>query len=126
MSLIQLSDVSLSFGVDPILDGVDFHIEKGERVCLIGRNGQGKSSLMRILTGQLPVDSGQIKTMPDLRIATLPQDVPQDIEGTVMDVVSTGLAHVVELRDRHSRLLESWPAIVPKNGWMNSTGYRRN
>ena len=60
MALISLQNVSLSFGGLPVLDGISMQIEAGERVCLVGRNGEGKSSLMRLIAGEQPQDSGRI------------------------------------------------------------------
>ena len=58
MALIHLKDIHLAFGVAPILDGIDFSINAGERVCLIGRNGEGKSTLFKLINGSLQPDSG--------------------------------------------------------------------
>ena len=91
MALLQLQDVSLSFGVGPVLDAVNLNIESGERVCLVGRNGQGKSCLMKIIAGALAPDGGVLKTAPDTRIAYLQQDVPEDIVGTrYFEVLASG------------------------------------
>ncbi len=97
MALLQLQDVSLSFGAGPVLDGVHLNIESGERVCLVGRNGQGKSCLMKIIAGALQPDSGGLKTAPDTRIAYLQQDVPEDIVGTIFEVVSEGHGEAARL-----------------------------
>ncbi len=96
MSLLSLLDVSLSFGGAPLLDGVNFQLDPGERLCLLGRNGTGKSSLMRLLTGELKPDRGDIFRQPDLRIATLPQEVPDALEGTILDIAHSGLGPLGE------------------------------
>ena len=77
MALIGLNEVSLSFGGPLILNAVDLQIEEGERLGLLGRNGAGKSTLLKILEGTLAPDSGDVARLPGLRVAGLPQDVPQ-------------------------------------------------
>jgi len=88
MALVSLLDVSLSFGGAPLLDRVNLQLERGERVCLVGRNGAGKSTLMKVIAGELVPDEGHIfRSPPDAVIATLPQDVPAGLVGTVRAVV---------------------------------------
>jgi len=88
MALLSLKNVSLSFGGQPLLDDVEFHIERGDRICLLGVNGTGKSSLLRILSGDSKPDAGKVISSPGTRIGRLPQQVPTHIEGRVMDIVS--------------------------------------
>ena len=73
MPFIRLTDVSIAFGVHPVLDHVDFQLDQGERVGLIGRNGEGKSTLMKAIAGSIPVDSGEIWRQPGTRITMLEQ-----------------------------------------------------
>ena len=75
MALISLQKVSLSFGGLPVLDRISMQIEAGERVCLVGRNGEGKSSLMRLISGEQPPDSGRIIKQQGVKIARLDQEV---------------------------------------------------
>ncbi len=91
MALISLRDVSLSFGGPQLLDHVDWHVERGERVCLLGRNGEGKSTLLKLLQGRVEPDDGEVIRQQGLQIATLPQEVPQDLEGSVAEEVARGL-----------------------------------
>lgn len=93
-NLVTLDNVSLAYGLHPLLDGVKFQIQKGERVCLIGRNGAGKSSLLKIVEGAVTPDSGQVWRKPQLRIARLAQELPTDTNLTVYEYVSQGLAEV--------------------------------
>lgn len=86
-SLLSMQGVSLAFGGDPLLDGVSLDISKGDRIGLVGRNGSGKSSLLKVIAGELEPDSGTIVRQPALRIASLPQDVPDGLSGSVIDVV---------------------------------------
>jgi ATP-binding cassette subfamily F protein uup len=87
MALVSFSDVSLRLGDLQLLDGAAFSLERGERVCLIGRNGEGKSSLLRVLTGELAPQNGTIALQKGVRLARLPQEVPEGISGRVRIVV---------------------------------------
>ena len=91
MALIGLRDVSVAFGGPALLDRVNLQIERGERVCLVGRNGAGKSTLMRIIHGDLTPDAGEVVRQQGVRTALLPQEVPHELQGTVFDIVSAGL-----------------------------------
>ena len=91
MALLSLRDVSLAFGGPRLLDRVDLQIERGERVCLLGRNGEGKSTLLRLIEGEIEPDEGEVIRQQGLRIARLPQEVPEGQGGTVADEVAAGL-----------------------------------
>jgi len=93
MALVSLKDVTISFGGPLLLEAAEWQIEQGERICLIGRNGTGKSTLLRLLHGEIPPDSGTITKITGLRTALLPQEVPLDLAGTVYDVISSGHSH---------------------------------
>jgi ATP-binding cassette subfamily F protein uup len=97
VALISLQGVKIAFGGPELLDGVTLQIERGERVCLVGRNGAGKSTLMKIINGGVSPDEGEVIWANDARAAILEQEVPQDLRGTVFDVVSGGLGGIVEL-----------------------------
>jgi len=92
VALISLQGLRLAFGGPELLEGVTLQIERGERVCLVGRNGAGKSTLMKIISGEIIPDAGEIIRSQGVRIASLEQEVPQDLTGTVFEVVSAGLA----------------------------------
>lgn len=96
MALIHLKDIHLAFGVAPVLDGVDFSIEAGERVCLIGRNGEGKSTLFKLISGTLQPDSGEVIINNSVRVAMLEQDVPET-SGRILDIVMGGSKRTAEL-----------------------------
>ena len=83
MALISLNEVSLGFGGPPLLDVVSVQIDEGERLGLLGRNGAGKTTLLKILEGTLAPDSGSVARTPGLRVASLPQNVPLDLTGSV-------------------------------------------
>ena len=91
MTVISIQQVSLRFGGLPLLDQATLHLEPGERVALVGRNGEGKSSLLRLLAGDLAPDSGTIARAASTRIALLPQmwDTPE--HGTVFELVHAGV-----------------------------------
>ncbi|WP_227431061.1 ATP-binding cassette domain-containing protein [Psychrobacter sp. I-STPA6b] len=96
MALIHLKDIHLAFGVAPILDGIDFSINTGERVCLIGRNGEGKSTLFKLINGNIQPDSGEVIINNSVRIAMLEQDVPES-EGRILDIVMGGSKKTAQL-----------------------------
>ncbi len=94
MPLVALDRVSLAFGHLPLLDEVNFQIDPGERVAVIGRNGSGKSTLLQILSGDLLPDSGAVLRQPGVRVARLVQDVPLSADRTVAEVVGDGLGQL--------------------------------
>ncbi len=91
MAQIELKQVSLSLGGLPVLDQVDLRVEKGERIALLGRNGEGKSTLLRLLTRQLTPDRGKILQPQRLHLGYLPQEVPAHLGGTIETIVADGL-----------------------------------
>jgi ATP-binding cassette subfamily F protein uup len=105
MPLVTLQDIYLSYGQPPLIDHIDLVIERGERVCLIGRNGAGKSTLMKIINGQVIADEGMLKRASGVKIAQLEQSVPQDAKGTVFDVITQGLGAEGELAKRYHHLI---------------------
>nr|VFK39009.1 MAG: ATP-binding cassette, subfamily F, uup [Candidatus Kentron sp. SD]VFK43845.1 MAG: ATP-binding cassette, subfamily F, uup [Candidatus Kentron sp. SD]VFK78530.1 MAG: ATP-binding cassette, subfamily F, uup [Candidatus Kentron sp. SD] len=104
MPLINLRDIQLRFGGPALLEQITFSIEKGERICLLGRNGAGKSTLMRLIAGEIQPDDGRITTRQGAIITRLPQEAPQDIGGSVFDVVSSGLGALGELIRQYHHL----------------------
>ena len=97
MSLLALRNIQLSFGGPPLLDGINLQIEEGDRLCLLGRNGTGKSTLLKILAGDLPPDSGEIIRQQGLRTAVVIQESPPSLTGTVFDVVAGGMGDAADL-----------------------------
>ncbi|SVA90241.1 uncharacterized protein METZ01_LOCUS143095, partial [marine metagenome] len=104
MPLITFDEVSLEFGDQLILNNVGLVLENGERVCLIGRNGEGKSTLMNIITGKVEADSGEIVKQSHLRVSQLEQGLPQERDITVKDYVAEGLQHLQILLDDYETL----------------------
>jgi ATP-binding cassette subfamily F protein uup len=112
MALIRLNELSISFRGPPLLDGVTCQVEPGQRIGLLGRNGSGKTTLLRVLSGHVAPDHGQFVVAPGTRISRLPQEVPQDLTGTINDVVLSGLlpdevdeSHIWQSQQRVDRLL---------------------
>ncbi len=107
MALIWINEVSVSFGGPRLLDGATLQIEAGERIGLLGRNGSGKSTLMKLLMNDITPDSGEIIRSGEVRISMLPQDVPNDLAGTIYDVVASGgREHLDLLREYHDLTLQ--------------------
>lgn len=107
MTLLKFTDVSLAYGAMPLLDHVSWQIERGERVCIIGRNGTGKSSMLRLVKGDQHADDGEIWRAPGLKIGELPQELPRADERTVFDVVAEGLAGVGALLAQYHHLSQN-------------------
>jgi ATP-binding cassette subfamily F protein uup len=103
MSLVRFDQISLSFGDQVILRDADLLIEPGERVCLIGRNGAGKTSLLRLISGQYEADSGEIQFRSDLRVSQLSQTLPEAMDKTVREAVTDGLSDLRDLCDDYHR-----------------------
>jgi len=104
MALIDLKNIQLSFGGLPILNNLDMVIDPGERVCLLGRNGEGKTSLIKIIQGHLQPDDGIIQRKQGLRVGYLNQEVPGDTPGSVFEVVSGGIGKLGELLSDYHKL----------------------
>ncbi|MGA0586782.1 ATP-binding cassette domain-containing protein [Dyella sp. KRB-257] len=126
MSLIQLQRVDFSIGGPLLLEHVDLSIERNERVCIVGRNGEGKSTLMKLIAGELQADDGEIRVQNSVVIARMAQEVPQGTQGTVFDVVSEGLGDLGRLLARYHHLLHEGDfdalgdvqhAIEAQHGW---------
>ncbi len=92
MALLRLNEITLSFGDKPVLDAVSVSVDTNERIAVLGRNGTGKSTLLKVMAGIQTVDGGECTTQKDLRLAFLTQDVPQQLTGDVFSVVAEGLA----------------------------------
>ena len=103
--LLSLKNLSLSYGHVPLLDGVELALEAGERVCLVGRNGTGKSSLLRLIYGETLPDDGEIWRRDNLRVARLEQDLPAGVTGSVFDIVASGLQELGEVLRRYHHAL---------------------
>ncbi len=103
MSLLRFDDVSLDFGDQMILRDAELSIEAGERVCLIGRNGAGKSTTFKLITGQLEPDRGEITARQDLIVSQLEQTLPEALDQPVTDVIRSGLTQIEALLEDYAR-----------------------
>ena len=104
MALINLRNISLAFGGPPLLEDISLRIDKGERICLLGRNGSGKSTLLKVIAGEIQEDAGIIDRQQGLRVARLEQDVPRNLQGTIYEVTAQGLAETGALLVRYHDL----------------------
>ena len=102
MAIVTIENLTIGFHGPPLLDNVSCQINPGQRIGLLGRNGAGKTSLMRVLSGDLDPDSGDVVIEPGTHISLLQQDVPQQLKGTIADVVTTGLPAPDRCTDEHS------------------------
>ncbi len=107
--LLNLKNLSLNLGSTVLLDKVELTLERGERLCLVGRNGTGKSTLMKLIAGSILPDGGDIVRAQNLRVAQLPQDVPKGLAGTVYQVAAAGLGEAGRLVAEYHRLLHDDP-----------------
>ncbi len=91
MALLSCQNLQIAFGGRPLLDDASLQIERGERIGLVGRNGEGKSTLLKLLVGQLAPDGGTLVADSGVRVSLLTQEVPEDLGGSVEDVIRGGL-----------------------------------
>ncbi len=101
MFLVRLDDVSLAFGPRKLLRGAELSIEPAERVCLVGRNGAGKTSVLRLVTGTQEPDEGEVRRHGDLCITELEQVLPGDEDQKVGDFVAEGLADIIQMTNQY-------------------------
>ena len=103
MSLLRFDEISLDFGELNILSDAGFSIESGERVCLIGRNGAGKSTMLKLITGELEADRGQIVRSTNMVISQLRQNLPEAMDLSVRDIVRSGLAETELMLEKYQQ-----------------------
>ena len=107
MSVLSIKNVQVSFGGPAILENISLKIQHKERIGLLGRNGVGKSTLMKLIAGEILADSGEINKSPSLKVARLVQDVPTGTEGTIFQVVASGLGDLTPLLESYQKVLKS-------------------
>lgn len=105
MALVTLTNVYHSFGDQPILNHSDMSIEQHERVCIVGKNGAGKSTLMKLIAGLLKPDEGSVIVQKGIKITQLRQEVPQNMHGSVYDIVGQGLGNL-------GQIITAWHSII--------------
>lgn len=114
MSLVRINSGSLAYGYTPLLQKADFTIEPGERVCIVGRNGAGKSSLMKVLSGDVVLDDGEFNIATDVKVSRLQQDPPKAEKGSVYSYISAGLQEVGEKLERYHQLSHDVATATPE------------
>ncbi|MGL6214134.1 ATP-binding cassette domain-containing protein [Billgrantia desiderata] len=107
MTLLRLEGLQLAYGTHVLLDGADLVLEKGERLALVGRNGTGKSTLLKLVAGEILPDDGSIWRAPGLKIGVLEQDLPSASGETIFDVVAQGLPQAGELLAEYHHLVQA-------------------
>lgn len=133
MALLTLRNISLSYGHPSLLDDLSFSLDASERVCLIGRNGEGKSTLLKVVSGEVKADSGERVLRKGAKVARLEQEVPQGLSGSIFDVVADGLGGLAALvKEYHEashalstdssdkalqHLAQAQHALEAANGW---------
>ncbi|WP_302139080.1 ATP-binding cassette domain-containing protein [Halomonas alkalicola] len=105
MTLLRLEQLQLAYGTHVLLDGADLVLERGERLALVGRNGTGKSTLLKLVSGEILPDGGNIWRAPGLKIGVLAQDLPEASGQTIFDVVAGGLPEAGELLSEYHHLI---------------------
>ncbi len=106
MSLFSADNLSLAFGTHVLLDRVSFSLEKGERICLIGRNGSGKTTLMRLIQGDMQADEGDLRKQDGLKVSWLEQEVPYEANGKIYAIVASGVGDAANLLQQYHDLLQ--------------------
>ncbi len=97
MAIISLQEITLAFGGPLLFDRLSLQLESGERVALLGRNGVGKTTLMKVISGQLKPDDGKVSFAKGVQVAYLPQEIPSNMIGNVSDIVLSGLGELAKL-----------------------------
>ncbi len=118
MSLIRLENISLAFGESPLLNKINLKIEPRERIFLIGRNGMGKSCLLKVIMGSIKVDDGKIFKEPGLKIAELSQTLSHNDTDTVYDIVAEGLQEIGSLLKKYHQLINTPPMPGTEEKWL--------
>lgn len=125
MALLSVRNLSLKFGGPTLFENVSFQVDAGERVCLIGRNGAGKSSLLKIVAGALAPDAGEIAIARGSHVAFLPQEVPGNFAGTVREIVLSGLGEAgekIRIYEEHDSGKHSAAQIEETFRWIEERG----
>jgi ABC transport system ATP-binding/permease protein len=111
LALLNIKNLTIGFGGAPLLDNISLQIEKGEKVSLVGRNGTGKSTLMKIINGEYSADSGELFYQQGIKVSRLEQEVPDGLDGTVYEVVASGdeksAALLVKYHELNEKLLDN-------------------
>jgi len=104
MALLNIENLTVAFGADPLLDSVNLQIHDGEKICLLGRNGEGKSTFMKVIQGEIEPDSGNILRNKGLKTSLLTQEVPDDMTGSIYEIIESGVPDIHDI-DHHEEKL---------------------
>ncbi|MBN2686280.1 MAG: ATP-binding cassette domain-containing protein [Pontiellaceae bacterium] len=115
MALLSLQNIYKAFGEPQLLDGAILQIERNERICLVGRNGEGKSTLLKIIEGVIEPDDGELIRQPGLKVRRLRQTVPNDLQGTVEELVIRGLHDPVDDYQAHQAVDKAISLVTLEN-----------
>lgn len=116
MSIVRLENVSLAYGLRPLLDKVNFAIEEKQKICLLGRNGEGKSSLMNLLIKSTLPDSGEVNFQKGVKVGALPQSLPEADDRSVYDIVAEGLDELGGYLSEYYALLDRSAEVPVESG----------
>ncbi len=105
MALLVLKEIHLHFGPQVIFDGANLSIEKGERICLVGRNGAGKTTLFKLILGEVQPDEGEVQRINGLKVCALDQEVPQSLNGLIFNIVLSGFGEAGDLIAQYEKLI---------------------
>jgi len=122
VALIHANGLSLAFGLKPLFDAAELRLDEGERVCLVGRNGEGKSTLMKVLAGLVTPDAGELYFADHVEVAYLPQEVPRSLGGSLLEVVLGGSTGSAVLLDQYEELSASLTASSGPADWARLQG----
>jgi len=126
MALISMQNISIGFGGHRLLDGINLQIEPDERICLVGRNGEGKSTLLKLIEGDALPDSGRIIRKPGIRVSRLGQHVPEGLDGTVYDIIAGGMKGTGGLLAEYHKSPKSLKKVKTVPSLANLIGYMAN
>jgi ABC transport system ATP-binding/permease protein len=124
MALLSLQEISVRFGGPWLLEGATLNIERGERICLLGRNGEGKSTFLKVASGELTPDAGEVVRSKNLVVAMMPQGMPEDLSGTVLETVRKGVRSNLDdwHRDTQTNKVMSLMELDPEAAFATLSG----
>jgi len=116
MALLSLQEISVRYSGPWLLENATLNIERGERICLLGRNGEGKSTFLKVAAGELAPDEGEVVRSKNLVVAMMPQGMPTDLSGSVLETVRKGTHQI--------RMFCCWTNRPITSMWKPSNGWR--
>ncbi len=120
MPVIALKNICLNIGAQALLDKVQLSVEPGERLCILGRNGEGKSTLLKVIAGRQTIESGEVQIGSTTTLAELPQEIPREARGTVFEVVADGLGELGHVLAAYHALVDEGSEDMDRLGELQS------